>query len=131
MMTLNDTSALLEETTNALSQPEQPASETATTLIDQWIGALSEGENTQEFAGQLTELKTMLQNTPAEAGAVGPLMGKLAQKLTEFSTQVGSEGELPPLLTGLAAALRKAGGTSVADQADEAKPADGHPEAGK
>lgn len=117
MMTLNDTSALLDETTVALSHPEQPATQVATTLIDQWIAALSEGENTQEFAGQLTELKAMLQNTPANARAVGMLMGQLAEKLTQFSTQVGSEGELPSLLMGLAAALRQAGGTSIADQA--------------
>ena len=114
MLNLGDISALLDETTQQLSQSTTLTPQAGISLIDQWIIPLGEAENTKDFASQLQELKTLLTDNP-EDSAVQTLLARLADGLTEFSSQVGPEGELPSLMTGLASALRQVGGTSAAE----------------
>lgn len=114
MLDLGDTNALLDETTQQLSQSTILTPQAGISLIDQWIIPLGEAENTKDFASQLQELKTLLTEKP-EDSAVQTLLDRLADDLTEFSSQVGPEGEMSSLMTGLASALRQVGGTSTAE----------------
>lgn len=109
MLTHSDTTALLDETTRQLSQPDSLTPQAGVALIDHWVGPLGEAENTEGFARQLQELKTLLADTSPDADAIRSKLVRLADDLTEFSAHVGSEGELPALLTGLASTLRQAG----------------------
>lgn len=109
MLTHSDTSALLDKTTQQLSQSDGLTPQSGITLIDQWVGPLGEAENTKGFARRLQELKTLLADTSPDEDAIRSIMVGLADDLTPFSAQVGSEGELPALLMGLASTLRQAG----------------------
>lgn len=114
MLNLSDANALLDETTQQLSQSPVLTPQAGISLIDQWITPLGEGENTKDFASQLRELKTLLTGNP-EDSAVQTLLAQLADGLTEFSSQVDPEGEMSSLMTALASALRQLGGTSMAE----------------
>ena len=119
-MTLADTTALLEETTTRINPQAPPAPLTATAgvaLIDQWLEPLQTAGNLQPLVQTLSELKGQLQVATPEKDAIQTLMSSLAQQTSEFGMTVGSEGEFPALLEGLAAALRQASDTSLTDAA--------------
>nr|WP_293833786.1 hypothetical protein [uncultured Arsenicibacter sp.] len=113
MITLADATSLLEQTTDLLHN--SPTSEAGIPLLDQWIGALRQAPNTKPIADALATLKTRLQAEPADEAAVRTSLGQVADLLSALSPETGSEGEMPSLLEGLAAALREAGETSITD----------------
>lgn len=115
MITLADTSALLDKTTEQLSGDiTQLTPRAGIQLVEQWIGTLQEGENTKPMADKLTEIRDLLETGKTEGKPLTNALGELADMLSELSPQMGSEGEMPSLLDGLATALRQVGGTSKA-----------------
>lgn len=115
MMTIADTTALLEDTTDKLSSKSATLGTGAgVTLINQWIGPLQEGENTKPVANKLEQVKTLLQSGQTEGEELQNRLGELADMISELGPQMGSEGEMPSLMDGLATAIRTVGETSRA-----------------
>lgn len=112
-----DTTDLLDQTTQTLTgESGTPTPQEGIALIDQWIAPLEAGENTKPIAEELQKLKTLLKAEPVDSGAVFAILGEIAIQLTAIAPDMGSEGEMPSLLEGLASALRLTAGTSKADQ---------------
>ncbi|WP_234735220.1 hypothetical protein [Tellurirhabdus bombi] len=110
MATLSDTSDLLDTTIDALSSDDpSELANNGTPLLDQWITVLQESENTHELAGKLQELKQAVSQPSPQSEGVQALLNDIADQLTEFSAETGSEGEMPSQLQSLAAALRNIG----------------------
>jgi len=107
MKNLGDTAELIEKTISLLMGNEGPCTAQAgIEMIDQWIDPLSESESTQPIAGHLEELKALLGSDPADGTAIIKKMGRIAQEVLMIAPDIGSEGEMPSLLTALAAGLR-------------------------
>ncbi|TAE32203.1 MAG: hypothetical protein EAZ91_04850 [Cytophagales bacterium] len=119
MLTLADASIQLDETTKALSGTANgPASQDGIALIDKWAGPLGEVDMTQPLAETLGALKTQLQGTGDNKAGIQETVTKLAQQVSEISSKMGAEGEMPSLLEGLASALRQLGEVSKTDTAN-------------
>lgn len=115
MMTLADATALLDKTTDQLSGDlTKLTPRMGIQLVEQWIQALQTGENTKPMADKLVEIRHLLETGEIDGRQMSDTLGELADMLSELSPQMGSEGEMPSLLDGLATALRQAGGTSKA-----------------
>ena len=116
MLSLADTTTLLDQTTTQLLGESEPISPQAgLALIDSWLDPLQQGENTRPLAQQLITLKALLKAQPVDESAVQAAMSPLAEQLSLLATDMGGEGEMPSLLEGLATALRQAAGTSRTD----------------
>lgn len=116
MLTLADASSLVQETTEQLhTDPGALTPQAGVALIDQWLEPLMTAENTRPIAEKLQELKTLLRVSAIDDDAVKTRMGELAELTSTMGSGMGSEGEMPSLLDGLASALRQAGQTSKAD----------------
>lgn len=116
MMTIADTTALLDETTGKLSLEDVMLNpEAGIGLIDQWIGPLQAGENTKPIADKLEQVKQWLQTGKTDDETMRNTLSELANMISELGSQMGSEGEMPSLMDGLASAIRQIGGTSKAD----------------
>ncbi|KAA9346484.1 hypothetical protein [Larkinella humicola] len=77
-----------------------------TNLLQKWIDILKQNENTQPLGEKLSELSDALTTQSPDQATTQRLLNEIADDTTEFATQVGPEGELPPQLEALAAALR-------------------------
>ncbi len=61
---------------------------------------------------KLKQLKSTLQSENVDSQAVTGQLEKIAGELSHLDPETGSEGEMPSLIEGLAAALRLAAGAS-------------------
>lgn len=115
MMTLADATVQLNELTQQLtSTTSGPAPAKGTTLIDQWMDSLREVEMTQPLADTLGMLRQQLGS--AGTAQIQETILMLSQQISELSSKMGAEGEMPGLLDGLAAALRQIGDVSRTDE---------------
>ena len=101
---LDATMVALEET-GADSTPQS-----GTGIIDQWLVELNQVENATGIADLLERVKTQLKSDQIDAKELSQLIETLATQTTEFSTLMGSEGDIAPRLEGLASALRSLSG---------------------
>lgn len=114
-MTIADTTALLEETTSKLSSASvKLGAEAGVELIDQWVGPLQQGENTKPIADKMGQVKILIQSGEAGSEKMRNTLGELADMISELGPQMGSEGEMPSLMDGLATSIRQIGETSKA-----------------
>ena len=119
MLSLTDTTQLLDRTTSQLIAETEPLTPQAgLALIDSWIDSLQQGENTRPLAQQLTHLKALLEARPVDGPAVQAALGPLVEHLSLLATDMGGEGEMPSLLEVLATALRQAAGRLRTDTAE-------------
>ena len=117
MMTLADATVGLTELTDTLTgHPEGPTPQKSIALIDQWVGLLEGVETTQPLVDTLTALKEELSGS--DKAAIQQRVQTLGEQISELSTKMGAEGEMPSLLEGLAATLRQTGDVSRADSVD-------------
>ncbi|MBD2757422.1 hypothetical protein [Spirosoma validum] len=117
MMTLADATDLLQQTTEQLSaNTDTLTPQAGVTLIDQWIEPLTTAENTHPIADQLKQLKSLLQAPAIDKDAIQNCLSELADLTSTMGIGMGSEGEMPSLMDGLAAAIRQAGQTSRVDE---------------
>lgn len=101
---LDATMSVLEENgTNSTPQ-------SGTGIIDQWLVQLRPAENATEIADLLERVKTQLKSDQIDAAELSQLLETLATQTTEFSTLMGSEGDIAPRLEGLSSALRSLAG---------------------
>ncbi len=101
----------LLDNTMAVLQVDAPVltPQTGKGILDEWISAVSQGENTTELVDSLEELKTQLESNSG-SDTIVTLLQQLADQTAEFSTMVGAEGDMSTRLEALASALRALGG---------------------
>ena len=104
---LPETSELLENTIDTLTNGiDVEAGKADTNLLQKWVDILKQNENTKPLGEKLSELSDALTTQSPDKPTLQRLLNEIADATTEFATEVGPEGELPPQLEGLAAALR-------------------------
>ena len=79
-------------------------------VIDRWLVQLHKTENATDITNTLEQVKTQLESDQITADELSKLLNTLATQTVEFSTMMGSEGDIAPRLDGLAAALRSLAG---------------------
>ncbi len=79
-------------------------------ILDQWLAELRKAENAKDISNSLEQLKTQLESDQVNTTELGQLLDTLATQTAEFSTMMGSEGDIAPRLEGLASALRTLAG---------------------
>ena len=116
MLTHEDSTTLLDSTMSLL-EGEHPDtdSQTSTSVIDSWLAELHKAENATDIASTLEQVKTQLTGQAANPNELNDLLNTLATQTAEFSTMMGSEGDMATRLEALASALR-----SLAGQAGQA-----------
>lgn len=84
--------------------------QSGTTIIDEWLTELHKAENAKDISSTLEQLNAQLKSNQNQSGELVQLLETLATQTAEFSTMMGSEGDIAPRLEGLAAALRSLAG---------------------
>lgn len=84
--------------------------QSGTGIIDQWLVELRPVENATEIADLLERVKTQLKSDQIDVNELTQLLEALATQTTEFSTLMGSEGDIAPRLEALSSALRSLAG---------------------
>lgn len=79
-------------------------------VIDQWLEQLHKTDNAKEITNTLEQVKTQLKSDQINSGELSQLLNTLATQTSEFSTLMGSEGDIAPRLEGLASALKTLAG---------------------
>ncbi len=111
MINHEESTELLDATMGVLEADitnEKPQSGTG--IIDQWLEQLRQAENAKDLTDTLERLKTHLKSEQTSGSEIGQLLETLATQTAEFSTLMGSEGDIAPRLEGLASALRSMAG---------------------
>lgn len=79
-------------------------------IIDHWLDQLRQADNATEITGTLEQVKSNLESGPVNATELCQLLNTLATQTAEFSTLMGSEGDIAPRLEGVSSALRTLAG---------------------
>ena len=79
-------------------------------VIDQWISALGDAENTRELTNLLQQLKTQLAVGEPNPGETQKILDDLSTSTHEMSVSVGPEGDIATRLEALAATLQATAG---------------------
>ena len=79
-------------------------------VIDRWLAQLRKVENATELVNTLEQVKTQLESDEITTDELSQLLNTLATQTAEFSTLMGSEGDIAPRLEGVASALRSLAG---------------------
>ncbi|RYC68944.1 MULTISPECIES: hypothetical protein [Spirosoma] len=111
MLNHEESTDLLDSTMGVLEADvtnETPQSGTG--VIDQWLEQLRQTDNATEIADTLERVKTQLKSDQINTSELSGLLQTLATQTTEFSTLMGSEGDIAPRLEGLSSALRSLAG---------------------
>ncbi|AQG81045.1 hypothetical protein [Spirosoma montaniterrae] len=111
MLNHEESTELLDATMGVLEADitnETPQSGTG--VIDQWIQQLSQADNTKDLTDTLERLKTHLKSEQTNSSELSQLLETLSTQTAEFSTRMGSEGDIAPRLEGLSSALRSMAG---------------------
>ncbi|GAA4450107.1 hypothetical protein GCM10023189_10240 [Nibrella saemangeumensis] len=108
MLSHEKSTDLLDATMAALEgDPSSAAPQESRGLLDQWINALREGENTKEVADTLEQLKGQLTTDQPNPDELYQTLKNLVDKTKFLSTEVGPEGDLFTRLEGLVTALQQ------------------------
>ncbi|GAA4399518.1 hypothetical protein GCM10023187_11500 [Nibrella viscosa] len=108
MLSHEKSTNLLDATMTALEgEPASVASQESIGLVDQWIQALRDSENTREVAGALEQLKHQLTAGQPNPDELYQTLKELADKTQFLSTEVGPEGDLFTRMKGLVTALQQ------------------------
>ncbi len=84
--------------------------QSGTGVIDQWLVELHKAENATDIAATLEQVKTQLKSDQINTGELTELLTTLATQTAEFSTMMGSEGDMATRLEGLSSALKSLAG---------------------
>lgn len=79
-------------------------------VIDQWLEQLRQTENAKEITSTLEQVKTQLESNEIDQTELIQLFDRLARQTTEFSTMVGSEGDMAVRLEAVSSALQSLAG---------------------
>lgn len=111
MLTHEESTTLLDLTMDVLEgELAGTTPQSGLGVIDRWLNQLNKTENATDIAKTLEEVKTNLTNDQINSAALSQLLNTLATQTIEFSTLMGSEGDIAPRLDGLASALKSLAG---------------------
>ncbi|GAB3953840.1 hypothetical protein GCM10028805_38370 [Spirosoma harenae] len=111
MITHAESTTLLDSTMDVLeSDLNQESSQSGKEVIDEWLAQLNQAENATEIVDTLEKVKNQVASKEADTKQLSDLLNTLATQTVEFSTRMGSEGDIAPRLEGLASALRTIAG---------------------
>ncbi|WP_080054571.1 hypothetical protein [Spirosoma aerolatum] len=102
--------SMLDNTLAMFRNNSQPiSSDQGIMLIDGWLQALQGDPNMNQLTGQLTELRTALQDTSPDTVYIRQLMGSLADKAQAIAEDENAEGTWTGGLESLSKILRHYG----------------------
>jgi len=111
MLSHEESTDLLDSTMEVLGTDVAAATpQSGTGVINNWLEQLRQTDNATELTAALEQVKTELESDQINPAAFGQLLNQLATLTLEFSTRMGSEGDIAPRLEGVAAALRELAG---------------------
>ncbi|MBD2702955.1 hypothetical protein IC229_20075 [Spirosoma sp. BT702] len=111
MLTHEQSTTLLDMTMDVLEgEVAGTTPQSGKGVIDSWLEQLRQTENAKEIANTLESVKTQLESNQIRKDELSDLLSKLATQTAEFSTLMGSEGDIAPRLEGLSAALKSMAG---------------------
>ena len=105
MLTPEESADLLDSTMDILEN-ESATPQSGLGVIDKWLVQLQETENAKAIANTLEQVKTQLQNDQINTHELSQLFDTLATQTIEFSTFVGSEGDMAVRLEAVSSALQ-------------------------
>ncbi len=110
-MSHEEASALLDATMGTLRADitnETPQS--ASDILDQWLDQLRDAANADALVNTMEQVKTRLKSDQFNSSELAELLNKLSEQTSEFSANMGSDGDMAIRLEGVASALRELGG---------------------
>lgn len=111
MLTHEESTDLLDATMDVLEGDLANATpQSGLGVIDRWLAQLQKTENAKEITSTLEQVKTQLESDQIVPEELSQLLDTLATQTVEFSTMMGSEGDIAPRLDGLASALKSLAG---------------------
>ncbi|AUD03350.1 hypothetical protein [Spirosoma pollinicola] len=111
MFTHEESTTLLDSTMDVLEGDlASKTPQSGTGILDQWLAELNKAENAKDISSTLEQLKTQLKSDQINTDELVQVLETLATQTAEFSTMMGSEGDIAPRLEGLAATLRSLAG---------------------
>jgi hypothetical protein len=111
MISHEQSTELLDATMTVLEEKGTDSTpQSGTGIIDKWLVELRQADNATEIADILERVKTQLKSDQINTEELSQELSTLATKTTEFSTLMGSEGDIATRLEGLASALRSMAG---------------------
>ncbi|MBN8823259.1 MULTISPECIES: hypothetical protein [unclassified Spirosoma] len=107
MFTHEDASELLDSTMTVLeSESGSTTPQDGSPIIDQWLTQLHQADNAGPIAQTLEQVKEQLQMDSINSDELCRLLNTLATQTSEFSTMMGSEGDMATRLEALSAGLK-------------------------
>lgn len=110
-MSHEDVSALLDATMGTLhADITNETPQTGTGILDQWLNQLREAANADALVNVMERLKTQLKSRQFDAKELSEVLNEVSEKTSEFSVNMGSDGDVAIRLEGVASALRELAG---------------------
>ncbi len=110
-MSHEDVSALLDATMGTLhADITNETPQTGTGILDQWLDQLREAANADTLVHAMERLKTQLKSDQFNAGELSGVLNEVSEKTSEFSANMGSDGDVAIRLESVASALRELAG---------------------
>ncbi|MBD2751624.1 hypothetical protein [Spirosoma validum] len=111
MITHEESTTLLDLTMDVLEgELADTTPQSGLGVIDRWLEQLHQTDNATDITNTLEQVKTQLKSDQITPGELSELLNTLATQTNEFSTKMGSEGDIAPRLEGVASALRSMAG---------------------
>ncbi len=110
-MSHEEVSALLDATMGTLhADITNETPQTGTSILDQWLGQLGATANADALTKAMEQLKTQLKSDQPNAEQLSGVLNELSKKTSEFSVNMGSDGDVAIRLESVASALRELAG---------------------
>lgn len=111
MLSHEESTDLLDSTMEVLGTDAAAATpQSGTGVINNWLEQLRQTDNATELTNALEQVKTELESDQINPAEFRQLLNQVATLTLEFSTRMGSEGDIAPRLEGVASALRELAG---------------------
>ena len=110
-MSHEEVSTLLDATMGTLhADITNETPQTGTGILDQWLDQLREAANADALVNTMERLKTQLKSDQFNAKELSGVLDEVSKKTSEFSANMGSDGDIAIRLEAVASALRELAG---------------------
>lgn len=110
-MSHEDASALLDATMGTLhADITNETPQTGTGILDQWLDQLRDAANADALVNAMERLKTQLKSDQFDASELSGMLNEVSERTSEFSVNMGSDGDVAIRLESVASALRELAG---------------------
>lgn len=111
MLSHEESTELLDSTMDVLNIPSDTSTpQHGVGVINGWLNELRQADNATAITATLEQVKTQLESGQVNPATLSDLLNTLATQTLEFSTFMGSEGDIAPRLEGVSSALRSMAG---------------------